>query len=65
MFVIYQIILTAIHYRFILIIFFIPAEFFQLAAVMSQSGEKGKVSVEVPRVNTTVTLSGRQGFLMK
>lgn len=64
MFVIYHF-LTAIHYLLILIFFFIPAEFFRVAAVMSQSGEKGKVSVEVPRVNITVTLSGRQGLLMK
>lgn len=65
MFVIYHIFLTTIHYLLILIIFFIPAEFFRVTAVMSQSGEKGKVSVEVPRVNITVTLSGRQSFLMK
>lgn len=64
MFVTYQMLLTAIHYLFFLIIF-MPAEFFRAAAVMSQSGEKGKVSVEVPHVNITVTLSRRQGFLIK
>lgn len=52
MFVIYQMQLTSIHYLFFLIIF-MPAEFFWAAAVMSQSGEKGKVSMEVPRVNIT------------
>lgn len=64
MFAIYQVLLTSIHNIFFLTIF-MPAEFFPAATVMSQSGEKGKVSVEVNSVNITVILSRRQGFLIK
>lgn len=52
------------NYLFFLIIF-ISEESFRAAAAMSQSGDKGKVSVEVRRVNITVTLSRREGFLIK
>lgn len=61
---IYRRLMPSIHYLFFLIIF-MSAEFFQAAAVMSQSGDKGKVSLEVHRVNITVTLSRREGFLLK
>lgn len=58
---IYQRLMTSTHYLFFLIIF-ISEESLRAAAAMSQSGDKGKVSVEV---NITVTLSRREGFLIK
>lgn len=61
---IYHRLMTSPHYLLFLIIF-ISEEAFRAAAAMSQSGDKGKVSVEAHRENITVTLSRREGFLIK
>lgn len=61
---IYQRPMTSTHYLFFLIIY-ISEESFRAAAEMSQSGDKGKVSLEARRINVTVTLSRREGFLIK
>lgn len=60
---IYQRLMTSTHDLFFLIIFI--SEESAAAAAMSQSGDKGKVSVEARRVNITVTLSRGEGFLIK
>lgn len=58
---IYQRLTTSTHYLLFLIIFISE----ESAAAMSQSGDKGKVSVEARRVNITVTLCRGEGFLIK